>query len=89
MPILGNIRVRRTWRGTYPMTPDGNPIVGPVEGLDGYLIAAGTCGQGFMLGPGVGKLLTNTVTGNLTQIESDCLHNLRYDRGFGSKEMLK
>ena len=28
MPKLANCRVRRTWRGTYPMTPDGNPILG-------------------------------------------------------------
>ncbi|MEL7625692.1 MAG: FAD-binding oxidoreductase [Anaerolineaceae bacterium] len=89
MPILGNIRVRRTWRGTYPMTPDGNPIIGSVEGLDGYLIGAGTCGQGFMLGPGVGKLLANTVTGNLSQVEKDCLQRMRYDRSFDSKELLK
>ena len=28
MPRLKNIRVRRTWRGLYPMTPDGFPIIG-------------------------------------------------------------
>ena len=89
MPVLGNIRVRRTWRGTYPMTPDGNPIIGGVEGLDGYLIAAGTCGQGFMLGPGTGQLLANTVLGNLSEIEKECLSNLRYNRLFDTKELLK
>lgn len=89
MPVLGNIRVRRTWRGTYPMTPDGNPLIGPVKGLEGYLIAAGTCGQGFMLGPGLAQLLTHYVMGSLTQIEQDCLTNLRYDRPFTNKEMLK
>ena len=89
MPILGNIRIRRTWRGTYPMTPDGNPIIGGVDGLDGYLIAAGTCGQGFMLGPGVGKLLANTVTGNLNSIEKECLFRMRYNRAFDTKELLK
>lgn len=89
MPVLGNIRVRRIWRGTYPMTPDGNPIFGPVEGLDGYLIASGTCGQGFMLGPGTGQFLTNVVLGNLTSVEKDCLHKLRYNRSFDSKELLK
>lgn len=89
MPILANIRVRRTWRGTYPMTPDGNPILGAVEGLDGYLIAAGTCGQGFMLGPGIGQLMANIVAGNLSPIEQECLVNLRYDRPFDTKELLK
>ncbi len=58
MPRLKNIRVRRTWRGLYPMTPDGNPIIGWVKELDGFLLAVGTCGQGFMLGPGVGELLS-------------------------------
>ena len=89
MPILSNIRVRRTWRGTYPMTPDGNPIIGKINGIDGYLVGAGTCGQGFMLGPGVAQLLTNSVTGELSRTEVDCLYRMRYDRTFDSKEMLK
>ena len=71
------------------MTPDGNPIIGMVNGIDGYLVGAGTCGQGFMLGPGVAQLLTHVVTENLSQIEMDCLRRMRYDRSFDSKEMLK
>ena len=89
MPILGNIRVRRTWRGTYPMSPDGNPIIGTVDGIDGYLVGTGTCGQGFMLGPGVGQLLANTVTGNLSQMDRECLTRMRYDRSYDTKELLK
>ena len=89
MPVLGNIRVRRTWRGTYPMTPDGNPILGPVDGLDGYLFAAGPCGQGFMLGPGTGQLIANTVLDKLTPADKECLNKLRYNRSFDSKELLK
>lgn len=89
MPVLGNIRVRRTWRGTYPMTPDGNPILGPVDGLDGYLFAAGPCGQGFMLGPGTGQLIANTVMDKLTPADKECLNKLRYNRSFDSKELLK
>ena len=27
MPKLANIKVRRTWRGLYPMTPDGAPVL--------------------------------------------------------------
>ena len=89
MPILSNIRVRRTWRGTYPMTPDGNPIIGKVDGIDGYLIAAGTCGQGFMLGPGVGQLLAHTISGDLNQNEKECLKRMCYNRSFKTKELLK
>ena len=89
MPVFANIRIRRTWRGTYPMTPDGNPIVGTIDGLDGYINAVGVCGQGFMLGPGLGKLLTNMVSGNLNQTEKEYLFKMRYDRSFDSQELLK
>lgn len=89
MPKLGNLRVRRTWRGTYPMTPDGNPLLGPVDEVGGYLLAAGMCGQGFMLGPGVGIILTHLVTGNLTEQERVCLQSLHYKRDFSGLEKLK
>ena len=51
-PRLRDLKVRRTWRGMYPMTPDGQPIVGFSGGADNLLLAVGMCGQGFMLGPG-------------------------------------
>ncbi|MGD8398847.1 MAG: FAD-binding oxidoreductase, partial [Anaerolineae bacterium] len=65
MPKLKNLRVRRTWRGLYPMTPDGSPIVGWSREVEGYLFAVGMCGQGFMLSPGVGELLARLVLGDL------------------------
>ncbi len=71
------------------MSPDGNPIIGTVDGIDGYLVGTGTCGQGFMLGPGVGQLLANTVTGNLNQMDRECLTRMRYDRSYDTKELLK
>jgi sarcosine oxidase subunit beta len=67
MPRLKNIRVRRAWRGLYPMTPDGLPIVGWTQEVQGFLLAVGMCGQGFMLGPGLGKLLARMVQTSLPQ----------------------
>lgn len=89
MPKLANIRVRRTWRGTYPMTPDGNPILGKVEGVEGFLLATGACGQGFMLGPGVGQLISHLVLGTLSEQERQCLFSMRLDREWTSMEKLK
>ena len=60
MPKLGNLKVRRTWRGLYPMTPDGAPLVGRSPHLEGYIDAIGMCGQGYMLGPGVGALVARS-----------------------------
>ena len=61
-PRLKNARVRRVWRGLYPMTPDGVPIVDKVEGSDGFFVAVGFCGQGLMLGPGIAKNLVSLMT---------------------------
>jgi sarcosine oxidase subunit beta len=61
-PRLRNIRVRRVWRGLYPMTPDGVPIVGTLRDSDGFYIAVGFCGQGLMLGPGVALNLVSLIT---------------------------
>jgi sarcosine oxidase subunit beta len=89
MPVLKYIRVRRVWRGTYPMTPDGSPIIGEVNGLNGYLLAVGMCGQGFMFGPGVGQLLTRMVLNDLDQSDKMILENLSYYRDFDVVERLK
>ena len=89
MPMLKQIRVRRVWRGTYPMTPDGSPILGPISGLDGFLLAVGMCGQGFMFGPGVGQLLTHFVLNELDQEDKIILNELSFDRDFESTELLK
>ena len=89
MPKLSNIRVRRTWRGLYPMTPDGFPIVGRSEELEGYIFAVGMCGQGFMLGPGVGSLLSRMVRDELTDEDEETLEELSPYREFGGEEKLK
>jgi len=89
MPKLTNIRVRRTWRGLYPMTPDGFPIVGRARELEGYVYAVGMCGQGYMLGPGVGVLLAHLVQGSLTPEDEEVLKELSPYREFGGEERLK
>ena len=89
MPKLANIRVRRTWRGLYPMTPDGFPIIGRVRELAGYIYAVGMCGQGYMLGPGVGSLLSRMVQEELTPEDEETLGELSPYREFGGEEKLK
>ncbi|MCP3899296.1 MAG: FAD-binding oxidoreductase, partial [Desulfobacteraceae bacterium] len=53
-PKLANLKVRRTWRGQYPMSPDGFPLVGAQKDNPNFISAVGMCGQGYMLGPGLG-----------------------------------
>jgi sarcosine oxidase subunit beta len=89
MPRLKNIRVRRTWRGLYPMTPDGFPIIGKVSEIDNFLLGVGLCGQGFMLGPSGGELLTRLVVDKTTPEDSETLKILSPDRVFAGEEKLK
>jgi len=89
MPRLKNVRVRRTWRGLYPMTPDGSPIVGWVDEVPGFLSAVGMCGQGLMLGLGIGELLTRLVRSELIPEDQDTLTFLSPSRQFAGEEMLK
>lgn len=89
MPKLTNIRVRRTWRGLYPMTPDGSPLVGWAREVAGYLMAIGMCGQGFMLGPGLGELLTRMVTRETKVEDREVLKILTPYRPFEGEEALK
>jgi sarcosine oxidase, subunit beta len=55
MPKLQNIRVRRTWRGLYPMTPDGAPIVGWSKEVEGLLNAVGHVRAGLYARPWPGR----------------------------------
>jgi sarcosine oxidase, subunit beta len=89
MPRLARLRVRRTWRGLYPMSPDGSPIVGWAAEPEGYLMAIGMCGQGFMLGPGLGELLSRMVQDRLSLEDREVLDEMSPARVFGGEEVLK
>ena len=89
LPRLKNIKVRRTWRGLYPMTPDANPIIGNVDKIEGYINAVGMCGQGFMLGPGLGELLTRLLMDKTSIRDREILESLSMEREFFQGEVLK
>lgn len=88
-PKLSNLKVRRTWRGQYPMTPDGFPIVGAAPGNPNFINAVGMCGQGYMLGPGLGELLTRFVMNDLTDEDRDVLKHFDPERDFSGMEQFK
>ncbi len=91
IPRLKNLTIRRVWRGLYPMTPDGSPIVGRAPGIEGLWLGVGLCGQGFMLGPGVGRTLAALATGKRPILNEDALAALSPARDFshGRRESLR
>ncbi len=89
LPRLKTLRVRRTWRGLYPMTPDGSPIVGWNREVKGLLHATGMCGQGLMLAPGVGELVARMIAFETKAGDDLILEEFSPYRQFEGEEALK
>ncbi len=89
IPRLANLKVRRTWRGLYPMTPDGFPLVGRVPEAPGFYQAAGMCGQGFMLGPGLAEFIRRDLCDELTPSDQAVVDSFSPYRAFQGQELLK
>lgn len=80
-PSLGRVRLIRQWAGLYDVSPDARPIVGTVDGYDGYFHACGFSGHGFMLSPIVSQLLAELITTGSTSIPIDGLNLKRFSEG--------
>lgn len=59
IPRLASVKVLRCWGGFYDITPDTNPILGPVEGVEGFMQCHGFMGHGFMMAPVIGEILAD------------------------------
>jgi len=59
-PVLHEVGIKRWVNGAFTFTPDGNPLVGPVDGIPGYWAACG-CMAGFSQGAGIGLALANWI----------------------------
>ncbi len=59
LPLLEYVEYSVLVEGFYDVTPDNQPVLGPVPGHDGLWLAAGFSGHGFMLAPAVSRALAN------------------------------
>ncbi|MBM7558460.1 NAD(P)/FAD-dependent oxidoreductase [Marinitoga litoralis] len=64
LPPTKNLRVVRQWAGYYNMSPDHQPIVSKCEEVEGFYLAIGFSGHGFMLAPAVGILMKDIILEN-------------------------
>ncbi len=79
VPRLKHILVRRVWRGCYPMTPDGVPIIDCPRDVSGLTLAVGMCGQGFMLGMGVGQEVASLAVDNKPLLPPEVSKMVRFN----------
>lgn len=79
-PFLKDVHAIRSWSGLRPYTPDLLPIIGPAEGIRGFLMACGHEGVGITEGPITGKLISQLVRGEHPEIDIEVLSPARFAR---------
>jgi sarcosine oxidase, subunit beta len=78
LPATRDLLLLRVWNSLEGHCPDVIPILGPVDGIEGYLLAAGFSGHGFALAPGVGTLFTELITTGRSSLSLDALNLRRF-----------
>lgn len=61
VPALASVPLAGVWSGVRPMSRDGLPLIGWLDGADGFFVAGGHGGQGVMLGGGTGRLAAQMI----------------------------
>ncbi len=76
-PALAKAGIKRVINGPFTFTPDGNPLVGPVQGLKNYWLACGVL-AGFSQGGGVGLALSQWMVNGDPGFDVWAMDNTRY-----------
>jgi len=81
MPAFADAQYTAGWTGPYDITPDWNPLIGPVPGYEGLYVAVGFSGHGFKMAPTVGESLAQTVLGQTPHVPIDMYDMARFAGG--------
>lgn len=78
---------KASWWGYYEVTPDHNPILGRMPGVEGWVNACGFSGHGVQQAAMVGRLMAEEVVeGRACSLNIDAL---RYERFAGAKNTVE
>lgn len=80
-PAFLETEIRTGWAGLYEVTPDHQPIVGPIEAVDGLWAACGFSGHGFMQAPAIARLVADLYVGHTPPIDLAPFAFQRFERG--------
>ncbi len=68
-PLLEEAEILRGWGGLYTITPDDNPIIGRLPGVEGLYCAIGFSGHGFQQAPTVGRIISELILDGQTDFD--------------------
>jgi glycine/D-amino acid oxidase-like deaminating enzyme len=80
-PAAASAQVRGGYASLYDITPDWQPVLGSVPGVDGLYVAAGFSGHGFKLSPAVGESLAALITGEPPPVDVSMFRLSRFREG--------
>jgi glycine oxidase len=80
-PALREATMAANWACLRPAAPDGLPVLGPIPGRPGLLVATGHFRNGILLAPITGTLIAQLITEGTTSIS---LEPFRPDRSYPS-----
>jgi sarcosine oxidase subunit beta len=84
LPLLADAELVAEWAGLYEVTPDDQPILGRLPGVENLFMCAGFSGHGLMHGPAAGLVAAEEILdGRAHTIDIDVL---RWERFQGAAE---
>ncbi len=87
-PCLNDVGIENWVNGAFTFSPDGNPLVGPVESVPNYWLACGVM-AGFLQGGGVGKTLAEWMIHGDTETDAWSMDIARYGPQHSNKDYIK
>jgi sarcosine oxidase subunit beta len=89
LPAMAGASVVRGWAGLYEISPDNHAIIGPAPGIEGFVLANGFSGHGFMHSPATGQVVAEYIVHGAAQtIDITPLGLERFARGSAFYEPL-
>lgn len=87
-PRLSKARMMRQWAGFYDMSPDANPILDSLPGMENGFLACGFSGHGFMISPAVGEFMACLIAGAKPPFPEEPYRLSRFESGRARSEGL-
>jgi glycine oxidase len=69
IPALKEAAIRQTWAGLRPRAADDLPILGPMAGYEGLIVATGHFRNGILLAPITAQLVAGWVAGRTPELD--------------------
>ncbi len=81
IPSFASATIAQEWAGLIDTMPDVIPVISPLPGIDGLIVATGFSGHGFGIGPGAGRLVADMVSGETPVVDPSPFHVSRFSDG--------